>query len=224
VVGRQEPGGHQAGYVTDVPDVLYRDRHLVVFDKPAGLPTIPARGGGASMASETGLLVCHRLDTDTSGVLVMAQSAAGHRTVNAAFADRRVAKGYLAVCVGELADEGVCELPLGEWKRGRVQVGSGKPSRTRWRVKERARGRLLVEAFPETGRTHQVRAHLAASGAPLVGDEAYGGPVGPGLALHAWWLVIPWPGGQDRLFLSAPPPPAFAVAWGGPLPDPTAPC
>lgn len=173
------------------------------------------------MSGETGLMVCHRLDVDTSGVLVMAQSAAGHRTINAAFADRRVEKGYLAICEGELPDTGECRLPLGEWKRGRVQVGVGKPSLTRWRVRARQGTRLLVEAFPETGRTHQVRAHLGASGAPLLGDEAYGGPAGWGLMLHAWWIVLPWPGAQDRLFLTVPPPPAFLAAWGEPLPEPS---
>ncbi len=200
--------------------VLYSDRHLVVFNKPAGLPTMPPRDGGPSVAQETGLWVCHRLDADTSGVLVMAQSATGQRSVNAAFAERRVEKGYLAVGEGELADEGECTLPLGEWKRGRVQVGSGKAALTRWRVRGRQGRRLLIEAFPETGRTHQVRAHLAASGAPLLGDEAYGGPAGFPLALHAWWLRLPWPGGTDRLLLSVPPPPAFCLGWNGELPEP----
>lgn len=202
--------------------VLYRDPHLVVFDKPAGLPTVPAREGGPSMEADTGLFVCHRLDADTSGVLVMARTPAGHRSVNAAFAERRVDKGYLAVCSGALPDEGECRVALGEWKRGRVQVGSGRPSLTRWRVRARHEGRLLVEAFPETGRTHQVRAHLAAAGAPLLGDEAYGGLAGRPLALHAWWIVLPWPRPNDRLFLTVAPPPAFRESWGAELPAPSA--
>jgi tRNA pseudouridine32 synthase / 23S rRNA pseudouridine746 synthase len=206
-------------YVTAMVPVLYRDSDLVVFDKPAGLPTSPPRDGGRSMEADTGLRACHRLDADTSGVLVMARSAAGQRGVSAAFAERRVEKGYLAVVSGGIADEGVCELALGEWKRGRVQIGSGKAARTRWRVRARGEGRTLVEAFPETGRTHQVRAHLAASGAPLFGDEAYGGHAGFPLALHAWWLRLPWPQREDCLLLSALPPAAFGATWGGALPE-----
>ncbi len=194
--------------------MLYQDRHLTVFDKPAGLPTIPSRGGGPSLATETGLLVCHRLDAETTGVIVMARTTAGQRLVSAAFEVRRVEKVYLAVCRGELPDTGVCSVPLGEWRRGRVQIGQGRSAETAWTVRSRARGRLLVEARPRTGRTHQVRAHLAESGAPLLGDEAYGGESGHPLALHAWRLTLPWPGANDRLVLAAAPPPALEATWG----------
>jgi 23S rRNA-/tRNA-specific pseudouridylate synthase len=84
-------------------------------------------------------------------------------------------------------------------------------------VRARRERHLLVEAEPLTGRTHQVRAHLGGSGAPLWGDEAYGGPAAPDLGLHAWWLVLPLPGRPAPLRLLAPPPPAFAAAWGEPL-------
>ncbi len=194
--------------------MLYQDRHLTVFDKPAGLPSIPSRGGGPSLATETGLLVCHRLDAETTGVIVMARTTAGQRLVSAAFEARRVEKVYLAVCRGVLADRGVCTIPLGEWKRGRVQIGQGRSAETAWTVRAREQGRLLVEARPRTGRTHQVRAHLAESGAPLLGDEAYGGESGHPLALHAWRLTLPWPGANDRLEFVAAPPPSLEASWG----------
>lgn len=193
-----------------MPTILFQDRHLVVFDKPAGVPVVPTRGGGPSLADETGLLVCHRLDVGTSGVLVMARSAAGHRMVNAAFAERRVDKRYFAVVTGALPDEGVTHLPLGEWKRGRVAIGSGKAAESRWWVRWRADERAGVEVNPITGRTHQVRAHLAAAGAPILGDEDYGGRPAARIHLHAWRLVLPWPGRDDRLELVAPLPPGFA--------------
>ncbi len=199
--------------------MLYQDRHLVVVDKPAGLPTIPPRGGGPNVAAEAGCLVCHRLDADTSGVLVLARSAAGQRLVSVAFETRRVRKGYLAIGRGALADHGTCTLALGDWHRGRVQIGRGRAADTAWTVRDRRGADVLVEAFPRTGRTHQVRAHLAASGAPLLGDEAYGGPGGFPLALHAWWLELPWPGPDDVLRLRAPIPAAFSASWGGALHD-----
>lgn len=205
------------GYVTGVLPVLYQDRHLVVVDKPAGLPTIAPRGGGANVADALGLLVCHRLDADTSGALVLARSAAGQRMVSVAFESRRVRKGYLAIGRGALPDTGQCTVPLGEWQRGRVHIGRGRESDTAWTVRARHDADVLVEAFPRTGRTHQVRAHLSVSGAPLLGDEAYGGPAGFPLALHAWWIELPWPGVGDVLRVRAPVPAAFEASWGAPL-------
>ncbi len=189
----------------------------MVVDKPAGLPTEPPRGGGPSVASETGLRVCHRLDTDTTGVLVLARDEEGLRAVNAAFADRVAAKGYLAHVVGPLPETGRCTLPLGDWARGRVAIGRGRPAESRWTVRARHDGHALVEVEPLTGRTHQVRAHLSASGAPIWGDEAYGGPNAASLGLHAWWLVLPWPFRGARLEVLAPPPEGFVAGWGAEL-------
>jgi RluA family pseudouridine synthase len=188
---------------------LYRDRHLEVVDKPTGVPVIPARDGGGSIAGLTGLRVVHRLDTDTSGVLVLARSLAGQRLLSEAFAERRVEKEYAAVCVGTLADNGTCDVPLGEWKRSRVRIGEGRDARTHWSVAWRHDGRIGVRARPVTGRTHQIRAHLCHLGAPIVGDEAYGGPMAPRLLLHALRIVLPWPGPSDRLELHAPLPDGF---------------
>lgn len=193
-----------------MPAILYQDRHLVVFDKPAGVPVVPGRDGGPALSTETGWLVCHRLDAGTSGVLVMAKSAAGHRMVNAAFAERRVEKVYAAVCTGALPDAGTVDVPLGEWKRGRVVIGRGKPSLTRYVVSWRGADRMGVEAHPVTGRTHQVRAHLAHAGGPILGDVDYGGRPAERIYLHAWRLVLPWPDPGDRLTIEAPLPEGFA--------------
>lgn len=188
---------------------LYADDGIVVVDKPAGIGVVPGRHDDASLAASLGLLVCHRLDVGTSGALVLARTPDAQRRLSAAFAEGAVAKTYLALCAGTLPDAGVVDLPLGEWKRGRVQIGRGRPARTRYTVEARAGARLRVVAHPETGRTHQIRAHLSAAGAPIVGDEDYGGPPAPRIHLHAWQVVLPWPTPQRRLTVTAPEPPGF---------------
>jgi tRNA pseudouridine32 synthase/23S rRNA pseudouridine746 synthase/23S rRNA pseudouridine1911/1915/1917 synthase len=188
---------------------LHRDRHIQVLDKPVGIPVVPARDGGPSITHEMGLLVCHRLDRETSGCLVMARSTAGQRMISQAFAEGRVHKEYLAVVVGDPPDSGEIDLPIGEWKRGRVRTGEGRAARTRFEVRWRREGRAGVLALPLTGRTHQIRAHLASLGFPLVGDPTYGGPEADRLYLHAWRVRLPWPGPRDELWVESPPPPGF---------------
>jgi tRNA pseudouridine32 synthase/23S rRNA pseudouridine746 synthase len=189
--------------------VLFRDRHLEVIDKPPGVPVVPTRQGGRSVAEDLGLLICHRLDTETSGVLVLARSAAGHRLVNTFFAEGRVEKTYAAVVTADLPDDVDVDRPIGTWRRGRVGVGSGKAAHTTFHVRWRNAGRTGVEARPTTGRTHQIRAHLASLRAPIEGDEDYGGAPADRLYLHAWRLVLPWPGPADRLVLESPLPAGF---------------
>lgn len=190
--------------------ILYQDRHLVVLDKPVGIPVIPGRDGGPSLSSQTGYLVCHRLDRDTSGVLVMARSAAGQRLMSIAFAEGKVEKHYLAVVTAPIVDEVTVEVPLGEWRRGRVQIGQGKACRTTFtRLWSTPDGRNGVHARPTTGRTHQIRAHLCSLGAPILGDIDYGGKPARRIHLHAWRVVLPWPGAADRLVIEAPVPEGF---------------
>ncbi len=180
-----------------------------MLDKPGGIPVVPSREGGPCVESETGLLVCHRLDRETSGCLVMARTPEGQRRMSQAFADGRIQKEYLAVVVGHLPDAGEVDLPIGEWKRGRVQIGSGRPARTRFEVRWRADGRVGVIVRPLTGRTHQIRAHLSSLGAPIVGDPTYGGPEADRLYLHAWRVRLPSTGPDEGVWVEAPIPPGF---------------
>jgi 23S rRNA-/tRNA-specific pseudouridylate synthase len=192
-------------------NTLHLDRHIQVLDKPVGIDVVPARAAGPSIEGETGLLVCHRLDRETSGCLVMARTPEGQRQMSQAFADGRVQKEYLAVVAGSLPDSGEIDLPLGEWKRGRVQIGRGRPAQTRFEVRWRAGGRVGVLVRPLTGRTHQIRAHLASLGAPLLGDPTYGGPDADRLYLHAWRVFLPASASTAACWVESPVPPGFDV-------------
>ena len=191
------------------PPTLYEDRDIVVIDKPCGIGVVAGRNDDDALAVQLGLLVCHRLDVGTSGVLVLARTALGQRKISEAFASGAVEKTYLALCHGKLPEEGLVDVPLGDWKRGRVQIGRGRNAVTRFQVERRSGSRLRVLAFPQTGRTHQVRAHLAWSGAAIVGDEDYGGPPSTRVFLHALRVVLPWPSPDARLELGAPEPSGF---------------
>jgi 23S rRNA-/tRNA-specific pseudouridylate synthase len=194
---------------------IYRDPHVEVVDKPHGIAVTREPGGGECVESITGLRAAHRIDRETSGLVVLARTDEGARRLSAAFAEGRVVKEYAAICVpmtgSELtrAEAGTCEVPLGEWRRGRVAIGRGRPARTDWRVAWREGAHAGILASPRTGRTHQIRAHLCHLGAPIAGDEPYGAAPAPRLLLHAWRLVLPWPGPRERLTLEAPLPEAF---------------
>jgi 23S rRNA-/tRNA-specific pseudouridylate synthase len=190
---------------------LYRDRHLCVVDKPVGLPVTPPRNGGASVESRTGLRAAHRLDAETSGVLVLGASDEGLARAGTLFAEGAARKVYAAVVTPRpgvhLPDAGRCVLPIGDWQRGRVRVGRGRPATTDWQVIGRDGARCAMIVTPRTGRTHQIRAHLDALGAPIDGDTPYGGAPAARLHLHAWRLALPWEGGT--LQLEAPLPAVF---------------
>lgn len=190
--------------------ILYQDPSLVVIDKPSGVPVSAPRAGGGNVEAETGLLLVHRLDAETSGALALARTAEAQRRLNAAFQGRDVQKVYRAVCVGRAgAAEGLIDVPLGDWKRGRVIIGRGRSAQTRWRVVWEAGGRVGIEAEPLTGRTHQIRAHLCEIGLPILGDDAYGAPCSSRVWLHALRLGLPWPHVTDRLVVDAPLPDGF---------------
>jgi len=215
--------------------VLHQDDHLLALDKPAGLPVhATAR---YHLNTLTQLLrehypgaytaVAHRLDRETSGVLVCGRSVDAARRLKSAFEARRVQKRYLGIVHGELADDGVVDLPL-RISSGPVRIrmdvaADGAPSRTRWRVRERLGRFTLIEAAPETGRQHQIRAHMAAIGHPIVGDKLYPDPAPflefietgmtdslrerlllPRQALHAAQLSFPHPSDGRPFALEAP--------------------
>ena len=197
---------------------MHVDGALVVIDKPAGLLSVPGRGelkqdcaARRVQAAWPDALVVHRLDMATSGLLLFARGLEMQRALGSAFADRRVHKRYVALVRGELAGEGgEIDLPLSaDWpNRPRQQVDPerGKPSLTRWTVLERGADTTRLTLEPVTGRSHQLRVHLAAIGRPIIGDALYGGAEAPRLMLHACRLELPPLPGLTRLtFESAVP-------------------
>ena len=217
--------------------VLHQDAHLVALDKPAGRIVIPGRGAPERTILEEAqeahgrLWVVHRLDRGTSGVLLLARTAEAHRALNLAFEGRLVEKRYLALVRGAPPGEDRLDAWIAPARKGRmkpVPAGDprGKPCATRVRTLERFEraGLALVECVPETGRTHQIRVHLAAAGAPLAVDPDYGDDA-PLLAgaevllartpLHAASLAFAHPATGARLVVEAPLPDdlARALAW-----------
>lgn len=205
------------------PVILFADAHVVVVDKPAGMPSVPARTAldppdvAAVLAGDCGPLeAVHRLDRDTSGVLVLARSAAARAALGRAFEERRVGKRYLAIVQGSPpAAAGTLWLPLAPDPlappRQRADPLLGRPAGTRWRLVRPAAdaaASLLVLA-PLTGRSHQLRAHLAWLGCPIHGDRLYG-TAAPradhALALHATGIDCAHPLNAGRLSLVRPPP------------------
>jgi len=212
--------------------VLHEDAHLLVIDKPAGLVVHPAPGNwsgtllngllardpAAALLPRAGIV--HRLDKDTSGLMVVGKTLEAVTALVRAIAQRRVQRRYLAIAHGELAwHRQSIEAPVGRDPVSRLRmavVGSGKPARTDVeRVAVRA-GYSAVRCALHTGRTHQIRVHMAWRGHPLVADSLYGGRPGLGMerqALHAAQLVLPHPCGGLDLAIECAPPADFAAAW-----------
>ena len=211
--GPPEPGGAPAA--SDSPlTCLHADDALLVLAKPAGLLSVPGRGAdkqdcASARASQQwpGALVVHRLDMATSGLLLMARTPAVQRALSQAFAERQVEKRYLAIVQGCMTAPasgwGDIELPIAaDWERRPLRVIDhelGKPSHTRWRVlstDEKAQT-TRVELSPVTGRTHQLRLHLAAIGHAILGDALYADTTtqarAPRLLLHATRLAFAHP-------------------------------
>ena len=183
--------------------VLYEDDDLYAVDKPEGLPVIPeriARGPCAlevaAAQAKTRLFVVHRLDRDTSGVLLFAKNAAAHRHLNGEFEHRRARKTYAAVAEGRMAaTDGKITAAIRPFGSGRMGVDRrrGKPCLTHYRVTGFAGRCTELLAHPVTGRRHQIRVHLYALGHPIVGDRRYGDPIVATSARHQ----------ADRLMLHA---------------------
>jgi tRNA pseudouridine32 synthase/23S rRNA pseudouridine746 synthase len=217
-----------------VVPVLHEDEALLAVDKPPGRIVIPGRGAPETTlreeleATHGKLWVVHRLDRGTSGVLLFARTAAAHRALSLAFEGRDVAKTYLALVRGHPPAELVIDAPIAAGRKGKMRVATGefasrgKASRTRVRLLEQAGELARVECLPDTGRTHQIRVHLAHAGFPLAFDPDYGSEVplanGAGTVvlartpLHAAALEIPHPTTGERLVLRAPMPADMAAA------------
>lgn len=212
--------------------LLYEDEALVVVDKPAGTPVIPAPGHAGCVrdwaAAQVGsrLWVVHRLDLETSGALAFARTAAAHRALCLAFEHRDVQKTYLGFVRGASALEGTIDQALHRARKGKmrpalageagaIDAQTAYAVRRRWQLD----GDIvsLVEARPLTGRQHQIRVHLRSLGTPLLHDGVYGGrepdatarlPIHR-LALHARSLVVPHPGSGREVRAEAPEPADF---------------
>jgi len=207
------------------PSILWCDEDLVAVNKPAGLPTLPD-GYDRSAPHVKGLLeptlgrlwIVHRLDRECSGILLLARSARVHRFLNDQFASHQVIKEYLALVKGNPNwEEERVNLPLradvGHCHRSVVDHDKGKPAVTHFHLVKRLEDFTWLKAVPETGRTHQIRVHLAALGLPIAGDKLYGGALLPGqlplarLALHAYSLAFKASPTDKRICLLAPFPP-----------------
>jgi 23S rRNA pseudouridine1911/1915/1917 synthase len=222
-------------------DVVYEDDEVLVVDKPAGLVVHPSPGhwsgtlvnallardtvyGGIAGVERPGIV--HRLDRDTSGLLIVAKTDTAQASIMAQLKARRVKKTYLALVLGSVqAAVGRIEAPIGRDPRNRMRMAvipDGRPSVTGYRVRERFAGWTLLEVDLVTGRTHQIRVHLAALDHPVAGDPVYGtgtsrrGPEGlERLFLHAWRVVFASPATGDLVRLEAPLPSALETALAG---------
>jgi 23S rRNA pseudouridine1911/1915/1917 synthase len=210
--------------------IAYQDEHLLVVDKPAGLVVHPGAGrrtgtlvhgllGRAAGGSEERPGIVHRLDRDTSGLIVVACSEEAYRRLQALVRARRLERGYLALVHGRPRSRtGRIEAPIGRDRNDptRMSIDTAKPRRaiTHFEVAELLPEHTLLTVRLETGRTHQIRVHLAAIGLPVVGDPIYGVP---GLELerqflHAASLAFPHPLTGERIETSSPLPPDLATA------------
>jgi 23S rRNA pseudouridine1911/1915/1917 synthase len=209
--------------------ILYEDRTVLAIDKPRGWMLVPTEwqktsynlqaaihssiAAGDFWARSRGLKFLryvHRLDAETTGVLLFSRSAGAVNVFSELFEDRRMEKTYLAVVTGEPREtEWTCQFKLGPDPRqtGRMRVDSrdGKSADTEFKVLDRRNGKTLIEAKPSTGRTHQIRVHLAACELPIVGDEVYGRlPDGSELGLRAVRLNFMNPFTHKRVDIRAP--------------------
>src|SRR5450631_1960825 len=221
--------------------LVHEDRDVLVIDKPAGLVVHPGAGNprhtlqnallglDSSLAALPRAGLIHRLDKDTSGLLVVARTLEAHTSLSRQLEARTMAREYVAVCAGVMTGGGTVNEPIGRHRGDRLRMairGSGRPAVTHYRVLERFRAHTYLSVKLETGRTHQIRLHLSHIKYPIVGDPVYGGrfglPRGASLALsdslrlfkrqalHAATLGFDHPRSGKRLTLQSPVPPDFA--------------
>jgi 23S rRNA pseudouridine1911/1915/1917 synthase len=223
-------------------EVLWSDAHLAVINKPPGLIVHPG-AGHARHTLQNGLLawdpklsrvpragIVHRLDKDTSGLLLIARTVEAHAALVAALAAREIHRSYTALVTGAMTGGGTVDRPIGRHRSVRTRMAvraDGRAAVTHFRIVRRYRAHTLLDVALETGRTHQIRVHLAHLGYPLVGDPLYGGrrrlPAGAGepmraaltgfhrQALHAARLALAHPISAQELIFEAPLPADFAT-------------
>ena len=233
------PAHEMAFTPEDIPlAIVHEDEHVLVLDKPAGLVVHPAAGNwsgtllNALLAHDPASAalpragIVHRLDKDTSGLMVVGRSLEAVTGLVRDIAARVVSRKYLALAHGRLdAGEETIDAPIGRDPRVRVRmavVAGGKPARTDVEALGFAGGISAVRCTLHTGRTHQIRVHLAYRGHPLVADEVYGGKPALGLrrqALHAARLAFRHPISGKALAFESAPPADFATAWAGVAPE-----
>ncbi len=220
----------------DIPlSILYEDEDILVVDKPKGMVVHPAAGHysgtlvnavmyhcGNSLSGINGVMrpgIVHRIDRDTTGSLVICKNDMAHRALAEQFKVHSITRKYRAICMGVLKeDEGTIHKPLARDPKDRKRMavtmkGNGKDAVTHYRVLERFRNHTYIECELETGRTHQIRVHMASIGHPLLGDEVYGGGKNAyhleGQTLHAWKLGFLHPRTLEYVEFDAPLPEYF---------------
>jgi 23S rRNA pseudouridine1911/1915/1917 synthase len=228
---RRQPRPEQPAKAAPEPRIVWEDEQLVVVDKPAGLVVHPAPGHHSTtltalLADRAGggwrPFVVHRLDRDTSGLMLVAKDEAVRRELQARIRRREVEREYLALASGRLgARSGTIEAPIGrdERRRTRMSTRTSKPreARTHFTIERLLDDFTLVRVRLETGRTHQIRAHFAEIGHPLGGDRDYGGAAVPGLErqfLHSARIAFEHPGTGVRLEQRSPLPADLEAALG----------
>lgn len=220
----------------DIPlSILYEDEDILVVDKPKGMVVHPAAGHysgtlvnavmyhcGNSLSVINGVMrpgIVHRIDRDTTGSLVICKNDMAHRALAEQFKVHSITRKYRAICMGVLKeDEGTIHKPLARDPKDRKRMavtmkGNGKDAVTHYRVLERFRNHTYIECELETGRTHQIRVHMASIGHPLLGDEVYGSGKNAyhleGQTLHAWKLGFLHPRTLEHVEFDAPLPEYF---------------
>ncbi len=204
----------------DVPlDILFQDDQIIVANKPAGLLSVPGKLAGREdclvsrlKAAHWDTLLVHRLDCDTSGVMIFARTKQAQGFLGQEFEKRRAKKTYVARVWGQLTpDEGHVDLPLcADWPnrpRQMVDHTNGRPAQTDWQVIERDAQTTRVRLFPLTGRSHQLRVHMLAQGCPILGDPIYATEKARDfsrLMLHAETLALHHPTSGAWISFTAP--------------------
>ncbi len=233
---RTEPG---AAVLLDLPEakpakaeaqnipltILYQDEHLAVVVKPCGMVVHPAAGNDdgtlvnallfhldslSGIGGEMRPGIVHRLDKDTSGLLLVAKNDAAHAALSRQLSGREMEKHYRAVVYGKMKEpSGVIEKPIGRSKTDRKKMAvdeNGRWAKTEWRVLKEYADRTLLDVHIITGRTHQIRVHMASEGHPVLGDALYGHkrmPYAPRLMLHAYSLAFTHPVSGERMVFTA---------------------